>query len=125
MLATNLFSLFQVEQCDASVSYNTQLLVAHFSPLDLKITTFLGSNFMHGSQLVKKDRLTLEINLVKPQLFNLCQVLRFRTITVKVLIISEYVICFLSKTLYVLGICESHGHSLPGLSELTSLWNMP
>lgn len=99
----------QVEQCDASVSYNTQLLVAHFSPLDLKITTFLGSNFMHGSQLVKKDRLPSKINLVKPQLFNLCQVLRFRTITVKVLIISEYVICFLSKTLYVLGICESHG----------------
>lgn len=91
------------------VSYDTQLLVAHFSPLDLKIATFLGSNFMHGPQLVKKNQLTLEINHVKPQLFHLCQVLRFRTITVKVLIISDCVICFLSKTMYVLGICESHG----------------
>ena len=69
-LTPNLLPLLQVEQCDASVSYDTQLLVAHFSPLDLKIATFLGSNFMHGSQLVKKNQLTLKINLVKPQLFH-------------------------------------------------------
>lgn len=40
--------LFQVEHCDASVSYDIQLLLAHVSPLDLKIASFLGSNFCMG-----------------------------------------------------------------------------
>lgn len=66
--------VLQVEQCDASVSYDTQLLVAHFSPLDMKIATFLGSNFMHGSQLVKNNQLTWKIILVKLWLFLPCQV---------------------------------------------------
>lgn len=40
--------LAKVEHCDASVSYDIQLLLAHVSPLDLKIASFLGSNFCMG-----------------------------------------------------------------------------
>lgn len=75
-----------MEQCDASVSYDTQLLVAHFSPLDLKIATFLGSNLCMGLNFNKNS--ANFGNLVISQLLHLCQVLRFKTITITVLIVD-------------------------------------